>query len=161
MSSCFICKAEFIDIDKKVKCIMCSNYFHANYTQKGKAKDNCANINASEDKLVNMKQPYLYVYRCEECTRNNVITNKLEEHIKELNINLKNLEQLKTSLNSLPQLVDELKNINTIVLPKIKGDIQRIESKVDNLEEKVDAHLLLLNPNDIDQQKVQDVVCCD
>ena len=157
MNTCSICNVDFIDADKRVKCVICSCYFHANYSSKGKATENCAQIIASEEKLVNMKQPYSFVYRCSKCATNQVISSQLEKNIIELNASLKSFEHLKSSLDLLPSLVKDLQDITKTTIPQINEEINRINVKVDNLEEKVDNQLLLLNPDVVDPQKVQQI----
>ena len=149
MTTCVKCQGPFAKDDKHVTCVICLNLFHANYT-KGK---NCADINASEERIVEMKKKCSFVYRCDKCTATGGLNPEFLEIINSMNNNIakieafnskvdeftKNIEELTTftkSVNSiktylhtisnktLPDITAEIKNVKTIVIPDLKKELE-------------------------------------
>ena len=80
MATCKICEEAIYQDDTYVKCLACSQYFHADTKNK-----NCAEITASEEKVIGLKSTPKLLYRCNECSTNNTINGGLTEMIDKFN----------------------------------------------------------------------------
>ena len=150
MSLCKVCKEQIVEGDKRVvTCVICNEKLHAHYSTNNSTK-NCAEINASENKLVEMTKPYHFIYRCNQCSNTTGIIPKLDKYLDEFNSNMRRINDFKQNMALLPEILKELQAINKIKMPSIIKDIKdineiltplskttipAIENRLKNLEE--------------------------
>ena len=161
-----MCEEE-IDINDKnvVTCVICQNQFHAFYSKDDTTK-NCATVNASEFKIIEMKRKQcLFVYRCSSCTeKDEVIVSKLDSFIKDLNKSISKIDQYKDELKLLPELCQGIKDFNNNKIPEIENDVKilcnsvsKIQTEtIPNLELKLTDQINDIKSNQIQENNSQD-----
>ena len=117
MTTCAVCEGILLKDDIHVTCAICFKLFHADYTN----GNNCAEINASEKKIVNIKKKkYAFVYRCKKCENAGGINNNIIEIMKKMNENLAKVEEFN-------QRIDVFIN-KCVSLEKFTESIEEIDS---------------------------------
>ena len=104
MAVCKICKIEIYQDDTYVKFVNCSSYFYADTKN-----SNCAKITASKDKVIILKSTPKLLYRCNECTINNKVSNGLVEMMDKFNDAVLQLTNATEKLNKFSVDVKDIK----------------------------------------------------
>ena len=140
MVTCKICKEEIQQNDSLyVKCVSCGLYLHANTKM-----NNCAEITASEEKVIILKATPKLLYRCSECAINNIANTGLTEMMSKFN---EAVVQLNSATENLNKYTEDLKNI--------KDEQTNILSKLPVIEDRLSV---LENKQSSSSTNVQDVI---
>ena len=138
MVLCKKCESEIYKEDQYVKCVSCSSYFHADTK-----KNNCAEITASEEKVIILKSTPKLLYRCNECTISSKVNDGFIDMMKKFN---ESVLQLNTATENLNKYNDELKIIKdeqvkiSSQLPEIQDRLKILEYKQVNSSVNVNVH---------------------
>ena len=152
MVTCKICSEEIYQQDLYVKCVSCSSYLHADTKNK-----NCAEITASEEKVIILKTTPKLLHRCSECTINNKATTGLTEMMSKFN---DAVVQLNSATENLNKFTSELKNIkdeqNNILskLPIIEDRLTVLENKPSSSSTCVQEVIAEINLQKIKEKNV-------
>ena len=96
---------------------------------------NCASVTSSENKVLQLKSKKVLVYRCKSCDENGGDSPKLIEAI----------ASLQSAVKSLTGAVDYVNKLKSTVVPAIHSDIKGLKVSNNNLESKVDKHIMASN----------------
>lgn len=100
---------------KLVTCIHCMDIFQTNY--KSKMFHKCADINASESKIISWyAKKFLFVYRCKCCKVSRNISSELASYMKDLSTNLTVVDKFNKLKNQTTSLQQPSSLIYTTVL---------------------------------------------
>ena len=127
MIVCKICKTEIYQDDTYVKCVNCLSYFHSDTK-----KSSCAEITASEEKVIILKSTPKLLYRCSECTINNKVSNCLVAMMVKFNDAVLQLTNANDKLNKFTDYVKDIKEEQAKILFKLPA----IENRSSVLENK-------------------------
>ena len=152
-----ICDGEIDKNENKyIVCIICQCSFHAHYSNDDSTK-NCAAVNASEFKLIEMKRKQcLFVYRCVSCTeKDDMVISRLDNFISDLNKIIVQMDTYKDNLQLLPELCAGIKLLNSERIPRLEDNMNNVCNSVikiqtetiPNLELKLDNHISETNNN--------------
>ena len=184
MSVCGVCKVAFTG-GTIVACVCCNSLFHANYagyTDFVKAKKiepkpdlngtamNCAEVNASEERVIIQQKEHLMVYRCVSCKENGgispalqklltIVNTKLDEvkeTVKTINKYKNEFENVKNNAEAGKDAKDKVEHVFDKVIPGIKDEI--IKSKEEIIQEvsemnRKSKNLIILNIPDKNDKK--------
>ena len=129
---CNICDAPITNA-YLVTCVCCMKMFHA-----ATKSQNCAQITASEEKLIFLRNSTRMVYRCLKCTTEGCYSSPLEKLVEDLNQRLDTLGEELSTVKEYKNKVDTFDREFTSFkqeqdLKDIK--INKIEDTVKNLNE--------------------------
>lgn len=124
------CKKGFNETDLIVPCGCCAGLFHGNYSnlntkQSGK---NCANINASEEKVLILVKEHLMIYQCAKCKENKGINPKVLEF-------LNKVEEKMEKIDKVCEIYDNLATFNEDVI-KMKHDVNNVGDEITKVKEE-------------------------
>lgn len=116
MSVCEGCCDPFIQGDIIATCCVCLSMYHCNEKSSEGSGKNCSSASSTEVRVLKLKSKCLMLYRCKECRNNGGMSPQLVEVV----------SNLKTSVDKLSSLSEDIKKLTMEVIPQINGEVSKL-----------------------------------